>query len=285
MVQHFMMPGRFQCVNPQYSFAVEDWNLCDDCFAGEREIKRRGEIYLPRTEGQMADPKYGSKRYEAYKYRANYFNYFASTIHAILGILHREPPKRIELPLRLHSMKQEFSAAGDSLEEMLHLVNFYQLLHGRCGMLLDSPFWDDSPNAVPVCALYPAHRILDWDQNGNMLSFVLLDESGEQFDPVKKCREFLPRLRLCALDQNGEYFSILLTPQEYAAFDFSSEIPERAYPMIRGKRLGKIPFVFTNISDTTSMIQSPPLLPLANLCLAIYRSEADYRHGLYMQAQ
>ena len=285
MLEHSMTTGRYQCVNPQYSFAAEDWVLCDDCFSGEREIKRRGEVYLPRTEGQMADPKYGSKRYEAYKYRANYFNYFASTIHAILGILHREPPSRVELPPRLYSMRKQFSAAGDSLEEMLHLVNFHQLVYGRCGMLLDAPFWDDSPNAVPVCALYPAHRILDWEQSGNMLSFVLLDESGDQFNPEKKCREHVQKLRLCALDRNGEYYSIQLTPQEYSVFDFSAEIPDSAYPEIRGKRLGKIPFVFVNTSDTTSMIQSPPLLPLANLCLAIYRGEADYRHALYMQAQ
>ena len=109
MIDHSMTAGRYQCVNPQYSFAAEDWGLCDDCFAGERDIKRRGEVYLPRTEGQMADPKYGSKRYEAYKYRANFFNYFASTINAVLGILHREPPQRIELPPRLHSMQRNFS--------------------------------------------------------------------------------------------------------------------------------------------------------------------------------
>ncbi|MBE6406463.1 MAG: DUF4055 domain-containing protein [Lentisphaerae bacterium] len=285
MIEHSMTTGRYQCVNPQYSFAAEDWVLCDDCFAGEREIKRRGEVYLPRTEGQMADPKYGSKRYEAYKYRANFFNYFASTINAVLGILHREPPQRLELPPRLHVMQRNFSASGDSLEEMLHLVNFHQLVYGRCGMLLDAPFWDDSPNAVPVAALYPAHRILDWEQNGNVLSFVLLDESGDQFNPELKCREHVQRLRLCALDRNGEYYSIQLTPQEYSRFDFSAEMPDSVYPEIRGKRLGKVPFIFVNTSDTTPMIQAPPLLPLANICLAIYRGEADYRHALYMQAQ
>lgn len=285
MLEHAMTTGRYNCIHPQYSFAAEDWVLCDDCFSGEREIKRRGEVYLPRTEGQMADTMYGSKRYEAYKYRANYFNYFASTIHAILGILHREPPQRIELPPRLFSMKNGFSANGDSLEEMLHLVNFHQLVYGRCGMLLDSPFWDDSPNAVPVCALYPAHRILDWEQSGNVLSFVLLDESGDHFNPELKCREHVQKLRLCALDKNGDYYSVVLTPEEYSNFDFSAELPDSVYPEIRGKRMGKVPFCFVNTSDTSSMIQAPPLLPLANLCLAIYRGEADYRHALYMQAQ
>ena len=96
MLEHAMTTGRYNCIHPQYSFAAEDWVLCDDCFSGEREIKRRGEVYLPRTEGQMADTMYGSKRYEAYKYRANYFNYFASTIHAILGILH--PRRKYLLP-------------------------------------------------------------------------------------------------------------------------------------------------------------------------------------------
>ncbi len=284
MIEH-TITGRYHCVNPQYSFAAEDWVLCDDCFAGEREIKRRGEVYLPRTEGQMADPKYGSKRYEAYKYRANYFNYFASAIHSILGLMHREAPARVTLPERIRKMHRIFSAAGDSLEEMLRQVNFHQLVYGRCGLLIDVPYWDDSPEAVPVCALYPAHRILDWEQEGNQLNFVLLDESGDQFNPALKCRDYVQKLRLCALDRNGEYFSLQLTPQEYSVFDFDAELPDSVYPEIRGKRLNKVPFIFANTSDTAPMIKPPPLLPLANICLAIYRGEADYRHALYMQAQ
>ena len=85
-------------VNPQYRYALEDWCKCDDCFAGEREIKEAGETYLPRTEGQMADPQFGARRYEAYKSRANYFNYFFSTAATMLGILHREPPEAVRLP-------------------------------------------------------------------------------------------------------------------------------------------------------------------------------------------
>ena len=82
-------------LNPQYLCAAEDWQVCSDCFAGEREVKHAGERYLPRTEGQMADAQFGMRRYDAYKARANYFNYLATTIATMLGIMHREPPEAV----------------------------------------------------------------------------------------------------------------------------------------------------------------------------------------------
>jgi hypothetical protein len=56
-------------------------------------------------------------------------------------------------------------------------------------------------------------------------------------------------------------------------------------PMIRGATLDEIPFVFVNSMDLVSQPDNPPLLGLAELALAIYRGEADYRQNLFMQSQ
>ncbi len=271
--------------NPQYDSALEDWILCSDCFSGERAVKRRGELYLPRTEGQMADPVYGIRRYEAYKSRANYFNYFASTIISMIGILHREPPEAVELPPELASLEQNFSVENEPLSAALARISFLQLAYGRCGVLLDPQ--ESGAKAAPRAAVYPAHRILDWGAlpGSEGFDFLVLDESGDAFDPVSKSRVFRPMLRLCALDPARGYYSLSLTPEEYAAFDFRAEQPESSFPCVNGKRLEKIPFTFFNASDNTSEVGRPPLLPLANICLAVYRGEADYRHALYMQGQ
>jgi hypothetical protein len=56
-------------------------------------------------------------------------------------------------------------------------------------------------------------------------------------------------------------------------------------PSLAGTTMTDIPFVFVNANDISSDCGIPPLLGLANLCLAIYRAEADYRQSLYAQAQ
>lgn len=273
--------------NPQYRYALDDWCKCDDCFAGEREIKEAGETYLPRTEGQMADPQFGTRRYEAYKTRANYFNYFFSTVATMLGIMHREPPEAVELPERIRSLRSRASSDGLPLASTLRRLNLLQLVYGRCGVLLDVPPETVSPDAVPVMTLYPAHRILDWacgDSPSSCLTSLLLDESG--WENQNGLWAFTRRVRLCALSPDGEYFSLSMTPEEYAAFRaVPPRISGECFPEIRGRRLRRIPFVFANVTDSCPDVQKPPLLPLANICLAIYRGEADYRHALFMQAQ
>lgn len=274
-------------LNPQYLCAAEDWRVCSDCFAGEREIKRAGERYLPKTEGQMADAQFGSRRYDAYKARANYFNYLATTIATMLGIMHREPPEAIELPERIRTIRTTASSDGLPLDDTLRRLNLFQLLYGRCGLLLDVPPATVSPEAVPVMTLCAAPQILDWTcENGDSsaLTSLLLDESG--WECGAEGWEFLRKVRLCTLSPDGEYCSARMTPDEFRAFRASPHaLPDECFPEIRGRRLKRIPFVFANVNDSGTAVPAPPLLPLANACLAIYRGEADYRHALFMQAQ
>lgn len=56
-------------------------------------------------------------------------------------------------------------------------------------------------------------------------------------------------------------------------------------PTIRGVALGKIPFVIINSKDTQPKPDDPPQLDLANEDVSIYKSEADLRQALHMQAQ
>ena len=53
----------------------------------------------------------------------------------------------------------------------------------------------------------------------------------------------------------------------------------------KGRYLDRIPFVIINSVDLTSDVDDPPLLDLGNLCMTIYRTDADYRQNLFMQGQ
>ena len=56
-------------------------------------------------------------------------------------------------------------------------------------------------------------------------------------------------------------------------------------PLFRGRALDEIPFVVSGANDLNMQPDEIPLLGLANLSLAIYRGEADYRQSLHMQGQ
>lgn len=56
-------------------------------------------------------------------------------------------------------------------------------------------------------------------------------------------------------------------------------------PSLAGTKLEKVPFVFVNSVDLCPDPDRPPLLGLADLCLSMYRGEADYRQTLFMQGQ
>ena len=52
-----------------------------------------------------------------------------------------------------------------------------------------------------------------------------------------------------------------------------------------GKTLQKIPFTLIGSVDTTPEIDPIPMLPLCQVALTIFRTEADYRQTLYISGQ
>jgi hypothetical protein len=56
-------------------------------------------------------------------------------------------------------------------------------------------------------------------------------------------------------------------------------------PETGGQKLPVIPFVFVNPKDIAACPDAPPFMSLSDLCLTIYKLEADYRQALYLQGQ
>jgi hypothetical protein len=263
----------------------------DDVLEGERSIKDAGEKYLPMTEGQRAAGDLGRKRYDAYKNRANFPCYAADTATAMLGVMHESEPDSLKLPKAMEAMIEKATPDAKGLAELQKAVNAEQLKYGRCGLLLDAPT-GKGLGLVPTISLYPATKILSWnvvrrsEDGRDIIDYLLLDESALVFDKASKGYETDYRYRVCALDEKGQYYTVSLSQKELAEFSLEApELEEGDYPKLRGKKLKEIPFRFVNVENCDAEIAPPPLLPLANICLTIYRGDADYRGALYNQAQ
>ena len=284
------MPAK--SVHPLYTQSQDKWRLGRDSYEGEEAIKDAGTKYLPPTSGQIADGQgvgdtLGEKAYQAYKQRAVYPDIFKEAIEAAIGIMHREPPK-IDLPTQLEDMLEDATLLGESLEMVMRRINARQLMTGRIGVLGD--IRKDELETRPVIVLYHELAIRNWDDTSRDdddldLRMVVLDESGWEMTETFAW-EFQNKYRVVGfagedgtLSANGNYGTKLLRDKD-EILGVTLDVPN-----LMGNTLDEIPFAFVNSKDLSPTPDQPPLNGLANLCLAIYRGEADYRQNLFMQGQ
>ena len=278
--------------HPLYDAHIEDWMLMRDCYKGEKQVKSKSETYLPPTGGHILDGMTGNSEgrvaYNSYKQRAVYHNYVHDAVESYIGLLHYKPTQ-IKLPPEMEFMRKSATINGDNLDHLLRRMHAHQFVTGRIGLLLDI---DSSGSGLPYIAMYDAEHIVNWDEGNdnvglNALNLVVLDETNYVREGVSWVQE--ERYRFLSLGdfnsneedkRNAEYSQSLLS------YGLATPTQEAfVTPQFRGQTLNEIPFVFANTKDILATPDTPPLLGLANLCLAIYRAEADYRHTLYMQGQ
>lgn len=280
--------------HPLYDKWKEKWIKCNDCYEGEDRIKAEGVKYLPPLVSMILDGMnsvndIGYQRWEAYRLRANFPDDYSSAVTNNLGLLHQKPPT-IQLPEEMEYMREVCTADGEDIVALLRRINEMQLKNGRLGLLLDLPK-GDSPDNKPYVSVYDALTIINWDDGkdelGNInLNMVVLDESGpvrvNQFEWKDEKRYRVLQLGPMDTDEvKGE----AVYSQHLFIGDTNYDAGQMIAPYYKGVFLDEIPFQFVNTTDITPQPEAPPLLGLANICLSMYRSDADYRQNLHMQGQ
>jgi len=271
--------------HPEYDFNFPNWELMEDAYQGEGHVKSKGSKYLKPTPGMVldgitntTDPGYVA--YAAYLDRAVFPDFVQVGVETLVGILNAKPPE-VKLPAELEYVLQNCSADGEGLLAVLRRLHAEQLTTGRVGLHVDLPVSPDPANPQPYIAIYAAKSIINWDESAdsedkNKLQLVVLDESGNVREGMR-------------WTYKEKYRTLFLTPEGVYAFtvgESSEDAPlTGSAPMIRGKVLTDIPFVFLNSKDLLAKPDMPPLLGLGRLCFTVYRSEADYRQALFMQSQ
>lgn len=303
-------------VHPSFSAMLDRWVQLRDTFDGEFSVKAKRETYLPPTSGMIQDGALtagtnstGRLAFDAYIKRAVFHNFMEQAVHHSLGVMHAKCAT-ITLPKALEPLRDRATINGDSLEMLLMKINTEQLITGRIGLLLDLPAQQIAGTVLPYVATYTAERIRNWDAGGvdaptlATLNLVVLDESrfergmASEADPAtnKPATDsttagafnwvFRYKYRVLVLgdleadELIGTYRQAVFSTQD-SGFNMQAMIA----PAVLGKTLDEIPFVFVNAMDLLPQPMNPPLETLSNLCLAIYRGEADYRQALFMQGQ
>jgi len=283
--------------HPSFSEFVEDWITMRHTYRGSRVIKDQSTVYLPPTGAHREDGypnvnTVGYNAYHAYKDRAIFHEFVSDAVEGALGVMHMKPPV-IELPEQLEFMRDNATANGESLEQLLRRINEQQLVAGRLGLLVDLPA-SPSAKVLPYIALYQAEAIINWDDAlgsdlrlGN-LNLVVLNESGN----IRKnifTWDWEERYRVLLLgdatENEGKGEAAAYKYGVFAGANATFNEAVMATPSIGGNVPGSIPFVFINSKDIIPSPDDPPLKGLADLSISAYRAEADYQQNLYMQGQ
>lgn len=282
-----------ETVHPLYAKHVADWELMDDAYHGQRQVKEKGYKYLPATPGQVIDGllhnQTGRKNYLAYKMRARFPEFVSDAVEALLGVMHHKPAT-IELPDKMMDLMDKATIKGESLQLLLRRINEHQLITGRLGLLADI---EDGAQVgtLPYIALYKAKDIINWDdtqrdiQQRDRLNLIVLNESRHERKNLEW--RFIRRYRALVLgeldpnDPSEVYQMAVLGEQTNLNLTTANMI----VPSVAGQTLTDIPFVVINSRDIVAQPDDPPLLGLANLAMCVYRGEADYRGALFMQGQ
>ena len=258
-----------------------DYEDLRDFFNGERAVKKAGDRYTPRLEGQT---KPGS--YERYVEFGILFNALARTRQGLKGAILRKPID-ITFPESQKDILDSIMKNGASFNDMAREITDAVLGYGRIGALTDIDEHEE-----PYTALYDAPSILEASKDGDEQR-ILLKEMIEEPDPEDPKKTKLVEQRRELKLENGLYVVTVLrkeakgdgaTDGEFIPVESTPEKPNPMTPVYKGKYLDFIPFTFFGSSSNTPEPNKPPLLDLLNVLKGHWRLTVAYNYSLHFTA-
>lgn len=266
-----------ETIHPLVMERLPYWTLIRDCIEGEMQIKKRGEIYLPRKSGQSQCD------YDKYKARAKWADYTEQALNAMHGMIFRKAPV-IEKPDNkdLESVLENFDREGHTFYQFASTACYDNMQTYFGGLLLDMPVVEDviteydamHKGIRPYVKYYSGETLINWkydDESGSRkLCLVVLKEVIEDHLDEFSHDEIV-QYRVLDLFEGIYRVRIFRTNEE--SFTPVAEM----YPVVRGEHLDYIPFEFLPYN----VPQKPLLYGIAELNKHYYMQSADYENGVH----
>lgn len=274
--------------HPDVHYYATEWQMIRDCIKGEREIKDRGDTYLPRLD-EMSDVEY-----EAYLERAVYFNMTGRTVSALTGIIFQRAAKTSGLQKKLDNAFKLPTRENLSFDAFLKRTCRELISMGRYGVLVDM---DENPrrgaSAYPYFTGYVTEDILDWvveKIDGHMVPVEIVvrenKEKDRTFGTAREMQITVRRLKLEWSDERNDYvYSQDVWDVKSIHEDFSKLPPTKTIiPTRNGAPFNRIPFVFLGSLENSVEIDRSPLADIASTNISHYRSYAQLEHARHYTA-
>lgn len=287
--------------HPEVTYWKHEWQMIRDCIAGEMEIKRNGEKYLPKLD-QMT-----KEEYKAFLYRSVFFNMVNRTVTGLVGKLFRRPPMLENMPERIQPKVDKITKDNQSLTIFAKALAEEVFTTGRYGVLLDM---DPAGINSPYFAGYVAENITNWEteiiDGREVLTEVVLREiryvknipvipeikgslKGKNKPttiPVNNgvvTNKYLAAYRVLRLEgtPDGMVYRQYYYENSSANADITGVPTTITTPTNRGRPFNFIPFVFFGPKSNGVEVEKPPIQDIARINLSHYNSYAQLEHGRF----
>jgi len=273
--------------HPEYTQYKNQWTKCRDCYDGQDAIHAKGETYLAKLDGQSVQD------YKAYVKRSVFYGATGRTIDGLKGMIFRKSPM-VVLPQIIQEYSEDITLTGVSLLGLAEECVYEALLTGRFGLLVDYPATEtvegltvaqaEAMGIRPFLKLYKAEAITNWkiagSGNSRVLTQVRLYETvavpADEFDETT-----LNQYRVLDIFENKYRQRIFRFNDKTGKWEQEGE---DIFPMINGRNLDYIPFVFGGVKNSDAGVDKPPLIDLVNVNLSHYMTTADLEHGSHYTA-
>jgi hypothetical protein len=268
-------------INQLYSEHETEWKIVRDTIAGELQIKRCGDYYLPRPGG------HSNEDYKHYQQRVHFFSAVGRTAEGLHGSIFCRLPELvgITLPEAAQVYIDDVDGIGTSLNQFAADACWDAIQTTWGGILIDySRVADDISlaeaeriGARAYMRWYPAESVINWqyrNSNGRLqLALVVLHELVDvptPDDPFVVISQ--DRYRVLRLDDLGQYVVDI-----YDTVNGGLTITESIVPRARGKALSTIPFIPCPVANPEKSM----LLDIAFENIGHYQKTADYENGIH----
>lgn len=276
--------------HPQFTRFEPDYRMVRDCFEGERAIKERGTVYLPRGEG------WTDSRYDRYKLRARFVNATGRTASGLLGIAFNRAPT-IELSGPLTVLQDNCDNRGKTMLQLARDMVAGNLAFGRGCLIADYTASADQGQLPlaragrPFLRHFTSDQIINWRvKDGKLILLVVQWDEEQDTDPddfacyaVRRWLEFR-LINGVAYVRKWSYAAgvpriTASNPQNIEAV--SELLPLRAL----GKPVDHIPCNWYGAENNDETPDVPPLADIASLNIGHYQSDADVCEAAFLCGQ
>lgn len=282
------------------------YQLCSDCYAGERAIKRTTGYnplgahgngggasnfsvspYLPDPSPTSEKYEVKAKRYQDYINRAVFYNVTRRTVSALVGqIFSKYPTYDLN---ELAYLETDIDGSGESLVQQAKNATIQCLLKGGGGLLADMPVNNGVTRASmasggirPTISHYERESIINWrvSKVGAVykLSLLVLSQSYIADDDgyEQKLGEQLLVLRL--VDGLAESEILQKIDGDWVSQGINKLKDNK------GKQLTEIPFYFYGAVNNDAEIDGSPMYDIAQLNIHHFMNSADMEEMLFLSA-
>lgn len=283
----------------EYNARLSEWTTVWDVVEGEKQVKSKGILYLPKPEPDMTDAEYN-----AYRTRAIFYGVTGRTLEGHVGHVFSKLPV-INLTPRLQLIQDNVDGDGTNLDQLAKEALARVLSVGRCGLLVDYPRRPegaeeatiadlDSGNVRPTIRAYTTFDITNWKTESfgavNKLTMVTLRETYLKENQNEFGTEQEVQYRVLRLNrtegENGVEDGVTWEIWRKGAKNGNESYQIAEGPISitdgRGQPWDEIPFYFIGWETNGPTVNSVPLYDLAAINLGHYRNSAEVEDSVFL---